>query len=93
MAGVVDALAEAGIAAFGPSAAAARIEGSKTYAKELMRDVGVPTASYMVLRSREEAEAQLPCASYPAVLKADVRPAQAAVHRCPHRRRHQGPHN
>ncbi|HKP89781.1 MAG TPA: phosphoribosylamine--glycine ligase [Thermoleophilaceae bacterium] len=72
VAGVVDALAEEGIAAFGPSAAAARIEGSKTYAKELMRDVGVPTASYMVLRSREEAEAQLPCASYPAVLKADV---------------------
>ena len=37
VAGLVDELAEAGIAAFGPSAAAARIEGSKAYAKELMR--------------------------------------------------------
>jgi phosphoribosylamine--glycine ligase len=82
VAGVVDALAEEGIAAFGPSAAAARIEGSKTYAKELMRDVGVPTASYMVLKSREEAEAQLPCASYPAVLKADVLAAGKGVIIC-----------
>ena len=38
VAGLVDRLSEAGIAAFGPSAAAARIEGSKTYAKDLMRD-------------------------------------------------------
>ena len=72
VAGLVDALGEAGIPAFGPSAEAARIEGSKAYSKELMKQVGVPTASYMVLRSREEAEAQIPCASYPAVLKADV---------------------
>jgi phosphoribosylamine--glycine ligase len=79
VAGLVDALAEEGVAAFGPTAAAARIEGSKTYAKELMRDVGVPTASYMVLQSREEAEAQLPCASYPAVLKADVLAAGKGV--------------
>jgi phosphoribosylamine---glycine ligase len=82
VAGLVDALGQAGIAAFGPSAAAARIEGSKTYAKELMRAVGVPTASYMVLRSREEAEAQLPCASYPAVLKADVLAAGKGVVIC-----------
>jgi phosphoribosylamine---glycine ligase len=82
VAGVVDALSAEGIAAFGPSAAAARIEGSKTYAKELMREVGVPTASYMVLRSREEAEAQLPCASYPAVLKADVLAAGKGVIIC-----------
>jgi phosphoribosylamine--glycine ligase len=82
VAGLVDALADEGIAAFGPSAAAARIEGSKTYAKELMRDVRVPTASYMVLRSREEAEAQLPCASYPAVLKADVLAAGKGVIIC-----------
>ncbi len=72
VAGVVDALADAGIRAFGPSAAAARIEGSKSYAKELMRDLDVPTASHLVLRTREEAEANLACFSYPAVLKADV---------------------
>jgi phosphoribosylamine--glycine ligase len=82
VAGLVDALANAGIRAFGPSAAAARIEGSKAYAKELMRDVGVPTASHMVLRSRDEAEAQIPCASYPAVLKADVLAAGKGVIIC-----------
>ena len=49
--GVVDALAEEGIRAFGPTAAAAQLEGSKRYAKELMRDVGVPTAGYTVLRT------------------------------------------
>jgi phosphoribosylamine--glycine ligase len=77
--GLVDMLGEAGIRAFGPSAAAAKIEGSKAYAKELMRDVGVPTASYMVFRSHDEALAQLPCASYPAVLKADVLAAGKGV--------------
>jgi phosphoribosylamine---glycine ligase len=82
VAGVVDALSEARVGAFGPTAAAARIEGSKTYAKELMQAVGVPTASYMVLHSREEAEAQLPCASYPAVLKADVLAAGKGVIIC-----------
>ena len=79
VAGLVDALAREGIPALGPSAAAARLEGSKAYAKQLMREVGVPTASYMVLHSREEAEAQLPCASYPAVLKADVLAAGKGV--------------
>ena len=82
VAGLVDALGEAGIPAFGPSAAAARIEGSKAYAKELMNAVGVPTASYNLLRSREEAEAQIPCASYPAVLKADVLAAGKGVIIC-----------
>jgi phosphoribosylamine---glycine ligase len=77
--GIVDALADAGIRAFGPSAAAARIEGSKSYAKELMRDVDVPTASHLVLRTREEAEANLACFSYPAVLKADVLAAGKGV--------------
>jgi phosphoribosylamine--glycine ligase len=43
--GVADELRHAGIAVFGPSAAAARIEGSKSFAKELMRVAGVPTAA------------------------------------------------
>jgi phosphoribosylamine---glycine ligase len=71
VAGAVDALEEAGIPAFGPSAGAARLEGSKAFAKELMKEAGVPTASHTVLRSREEALGQISCASYPAVLKAD----------------------
>jgi phosphoribosylamine---glycine ligase len=71
VAGAVDALEEAGIPAFGPSAAAARLEGSKAFAKELMAEAGVPTASHLLLHSREEAIEQLARASYPAVLKAD----------------------
>ena len=71
VAGAVDALEEAGIPAFGPRAGAARIEGSKAFAKELMADAGVPTASHTVLRSREEALEHVSCSPYPAVLKAD----------------------
>ena len=79
VAGLVDDLGEAGIAAFGPSRAAARIEGSKAYAKEIMKLAGVPTASHVLLRDREEASAHIACASYPAVLKADVLAAGKGV--------------
>jgi phosphoribosylamine---glycine ligase len=71
VAGLVDGLEDAGIAAFGPRGAAAQIEGSKLYAKQLMAEVGVPTAAHTVLRSKEESLEHLSCASYPAVLKAD----------------------
>jgi phosphoribosylamine--glycine ligase len=79
VAGLVDDLSEAGVAAFGPSKAAARIEGSKAYAKEIMKSAGIPTASHLLLRDREEAAAHLACASYPAVLKADVLAAGKGV--------------
>jgi phosphoribosylamine--glycine ligase len=79
VAGLVDDLSAAGITAFGPTKAAARIEGSKAYAKELMRDCGVPTAAHVMFRDREEAAAHLACASYPAVLKADVLAAGKGV--------------
>ena len=52
-------------------AAAAQLEGSKAFAKEIMKEAGVPTASHVVFDSYEQAEAQIDCASYPAVLKAD----------------------
>jgi phosphoribosylamine--glycine ligase len=71
VAGLVDALEAEGLRAFGPRAAAARLEGSKTWAKELMKDAGVPTAAHTVFTSYEQAEQQMDCASYPAVLKAD----------------------
>jgi phosphoribosylamine---glycine ligase len=71
VAGAVDALAREGIAAFGPAAAAARLEGSKAFAKEMMAEAGIPTASHAVLRDRAEALEHLACAPYPAVLKAD----------------------
>jgi phosphoribosylamine--glycine ligase len=79
VAGLVDDLTDAGIAAFGPSKAAARIEGSKAYAKELMKRAGIPTASHLLLRDRDEAAAHVACASYPAVLKADVLAAGKGV--------------
>jgi len=69
--GLVDTLEAEGIRAFGPSAEAARIEGSKVHAKELMAAAGVPTAEHHVLRSRDEALEALAEASYPTVLKAD----------------------
>jgi phosphoribosylamine---glycine ligase len=71
VAGLVDALEAAGIPAFGPRAEAARIEGSKVHAKELMAAAAVPTAAHAVLHSREEMLEHLARASYPAVLKAD----------------------
>ncbi|HEX2161990.1 MAG TPA: phosphoribosylamine--glycine ligase [Thermoleophilaceae bacterium] len=82
VAGVVDALGEAGIRAFGPTAAAARLEGSKRYAKELMAAVGVPTADYAVLTSRSEALERLAEAAYPLVLKADTLAAGKGVVIC-----------
>jgi phosphoribosylamine--glycine ligase len=79
VAGLVDELAAAGVAAFGPAKEAARIEGSKAYAKQLMKETGVPTAGHVLFRTREEAAEHLACASYPAVLKADVLAAGKGV--------------
>jgi phosphoribosylamine--glycine ligase len=67
----VDALEAAGVSAFGPSAEAARLEGSKLHAKHLMNEARVPTASHAVLRSRDEALEHISRADFPAVLKAD----------------------
>jgi phosphoribosylamine--glycine ligase len=83
VAGAVDALAEAGIPAFGPSAAAAELEGSKAFAKELMKEAGVPTAGHVLLRSREEAVERLAATVYPTVLKADGLAAGKGVILCP----------
>ncbi|HEX6153146.1 MAG TPA: phosphoribosylamine--glycine ligase, partial [Solirubrobacterales bacterium] len=71
VAGAVDALEAAGIPAFGPTKAAAELEGSKAFAKELMEEAGVPTAAHVLLRSRTEALEHLAGATYPTVLKAD----------------------
>ena len=71
VAGAVDAFEEAGMAAFGPTRAAAELEGSKAFAKELMAEAGVPTAGHALLRDREEALEQLGRFSFPTVLKAD----------------------
>jgi phosphoribosylamine--glycine ligase len=70
VAGVADELRHAGVAVFGPSANAARIEGSKSFAKEVMRDAGVPTA-------RALSVARPPC-----VVKADGLAAGKGVFVC-----------
>ncbi len=54
VAGLVDVLAKNGHAAFGPSAAAAQLEGSKAFAKDAMRDAGVPTARWSRVQSMQE---------------------------------------
>jgi phosphoribosylamine--glycine ligase len=69
VAGLVDALAEAGVRAFGPTRAAAALEGSKQFAKRVMEAAGVPTARWSRARSVEEGMAAI--GSYPTVLKAD----------------------
>jgi phosphoribosylamine--glycine ligase len=71
VAGLVDDLEAAGIAAFGPSAAAARLEGSKVFAKQVMAEAGVPTAGHELVSSREQALAHISGCEYPLVLKAD----------------------
>jgi len=70
-AGMVDALEAAGIRAFGPRKAAARIESSKAYAKGIMEKYGIPTAGFRVFSDSEEAKAYIRARGAPIVVKAD----------------------
>lgn len=69
--GIVDALQAAGVKAFGPSKAAARIEGSKAFSKELMKKYKIPTAKYEVFTDAEAARAYVRKEGAPIVVKAD----------------------
>lgn len=69
--GLTDRLREAGIASFGPSQAAAEIESSKVFAKNLMKKYGIPTASYEVFSDIEKALDFVKTAPLPLVVKAD----------------------
>ncbi len=69
--GVVDVLSAAGIAVWGPTAAAARLEGSKVFAKDIMHKAGVPTPAYAVFSQLEAAQTYLTTCKFPIVLKAD----------------------
>ena len=69
--GMVDALAAEGIRAFGPTKDAAMIEGSKVFAKNLMKKYGIPTAAYETFEDCGAALAYLETAKYPLVVKAD----------------------
>jgi phosphoribosylamine--glycine ligase len=70
-AGIVDDLEAAGIMAFGPSRAAARLEGSKGFTKDLCRANGIPTAAYERFRAAEPAKAYVRRRGAPLVVKAD----------------------
>jgi len=69
--GVGDALREAGFAVFGPNAAAAQLEGSKGFTKDLCRANGIPTADYERVETVAEARAALSRFGAPVVIKAD----------------------
>ena len=93
VAGMVDALEDAGIRAFGPRANAAAIEGSKVFSKELMKKYNIPTAGYEVFTDPEAAIKYIEKGSFPTVIKAeglalgkgviiakDIDEARAAIH-------------
>jgi len=71
VAGVADALRNAGIAVFGPSAAAAQLEGSKGFTKDLCRANAIPTADYVRVGTAADARAALARFGIPVVIKAD----------------------
>ncbi|MHC5909035.1 phosphoribosylamine--glycine ligase [Streptomyces sp. S6] len=71
VAGVADAVREAGIPVFGPSKEAAQLEGSKAFAKEIMAGAGVPTARSYVCTTPEEAAEALDAFGAPYVVKDD----------------------
>jgi phosphoribosylamine--glycine ligase len=79
VAGVADALRASGVAVFGPDAGAARVEGSKAFAKEVMTAAGIPTARAAVARTEVEAAAALDAFGPPYVVKDDALAAGKGV--------------
>ena len=71
VAGIVDAFQDAGLDCFGPSAAAAMLEGSKVFAKDFLKKYHIPTAAYAVFTEAEPALRYLHTQKLPIVLKAD----------------------
>lgn len=69
--GIVDEFARRGLAVFGPSRAAARLEGSKVYAKRFMETHGIPTAEFEVAHDADSARQAARRFGFPVVLKAD----------------------
>jgi phosphoribosylamine--glycine ligase len=79
VAGAADALREAGICCFGPSAAAAMIEGSKSFAKRVMAEAGIPTAASHTCATPGQADAALAAFGPPYVVKDDALAAGKGV--------------
>jgi phosphoribosylamine--glycine ligase len=79
VAGAADALRENGVACFGPDAAAARIEGSKSFAKQVMAEAGIPTAASFTCTTAAEADRALAAFGSPYVVKDDALAAGKGV--------------
>jgi phosphoribosylamine---glycine ligase len=79
VAGAAGALREAGISCFGPDAAAARIEGSKSFAKQVMTEAGIPTAASFTCATQAEADRALAAFGPPYVVKDDALAAGKGV--------------
>jgi phosphoribosylamine--glycine ligase len=79
VAGVADALRDSGVTTFGPDAAAARVEGSKAFAKEIMAAADIPTAASFTCRTQAEAEIALATFGPPYVVKDDALAAGKGV--------------
>ena len=79
VAGAAGALREAGVACFGPDAAAARLEGSKSFAKQVMAEAGIPTAASFTCRTSAEADRALAAFGPPYVVKDDALAAGKGV--------------
>jgi phosphoribosylamine--glycine ligase len=71
VAGVVDYFRQRGLACFGPSKAAAQLEGSKSFTKDFLKRHGIPTASYETFTDVEQASAYIRAQGAPIVIKAD----------------------
>lgn len=83
VAGIVDEFQAQGLKIFGPSKAAARLEGSKAFSKDIMKKAGVPTAAYKTFTRLEEAHAYIDAMEEgPLVVKADGLAAGKGVHVC-----------
>src|SRR5437868_12102487 len=72
VAGAADALREAGFGCFGPGAASGRIEGSKSFAKQVMAEAGIPTAASSTFGTPSQADEALAAAGPPYVVKDDA---------------------
>jgi phosphoribosylamine--glycine ligase len=81
--GLVDRLGEVGIRAFGPTAAAAQLEGSKVFAKELLRQLRIPTAFFGAFADPDEAVRYVREVGAPVVVKADGLASGKGVFICP----------
>jgi phosphoribosylamine--glycine ligase len=80
--GIVDSFEKDGLRVFGPCAAAARLEGSKQFAKEIMREAGIPTADFAVFTDAAAAKKYIQKKQQPLVVKADGLAAGKGVFPC-----------